>query len=495
MNKRFRSVKTKAVAVSDESWEKVKAFMVTPDKFQRDDVRIFEALLAHNFIDRDKERFSKPTLQSMADTIIGKQVLQHHAKWTDGVGRFVDAKLQKMTMDETLKLIGSQSDKKVREKLARIEQADGGLFWMNVQYYMLAKDPLVEKIDSGIIGDMSISFVPVIRKEIRQDEKDREPLWTEFQDSEEQITEAIEGSLVFLGAQPGARVRKDANGKETEELDYYEDLAVWSTSYVNNLEDNCFAYVEDTGKKDDDGKTVPRNARHLPHHAAGNGASGTGGTVDLPHLRNALARVDQTNAVTDTITTEELRAKAKAHLLAHAKKLGIGEGADEEENFDPNKNTKGREMITLKMLGAEYVVEAEKAESIEAAEKAVADAIKALTDEKEALTKQVADLEKERDENKANAEEAKKVLDTANEYKQSLVDEAIKYGSLADLIAQNEVDAKKEAFAALTIAELKEKISEYKKVFDKLNPGKSTIETTTPKVEPKNVANYIAPVK
>lgn len=48
-------------------------------------------------------------------------------------------------------------------------------------------------------------------------------------------------------------------------------------------------------------------------------------TVDLPHLRNALARVNQIQPITASITAEELRQKALAHLQAHAKRLGIGE--------------------------------------------------------------------------------------------------------------------------------------------------------------------------
>jgi hypothetical protein len=39
--------------------------------------------------------------------------------------------------------------------------------------------------------------------------------------------------------------------------------AAWTTQYVNNLPDECFAYIESGGKKDAEGKTVPRSLRHL----------------------------------------------------------------------------------------------------------------------------------------------------------------------------------------------------------------------------------------
>jgi hypothetical protein len=410
-NKTFAAAQIKSVDITDAQWEKVKSFMVSPEKFNREDVRVFEGLLAHNFIDRDKERFSKPTLQSLADTIVGKQVLMHHEKWSDGVGRFVDSRLEKMSLDQTMQVIGAHPDKKIREKLARIEQADGGLYWMVVDYYMSANNPKVREIELGIIGDMSISFKPVAMKEIRADEKDRYPMWLEYQDTEDESTEAIEGSLVFLGAQNGARTRKDAG----------ED------KFLSLLMDE-FA------------------------------------DVDPDKIKQVL---------TDT--------------------------------FKP----KGNEMITLKMLGAEYVVEADKAETIEAVQTAVDSAVDAVKAEKDELTNKLAAAETERDalkaerdqakaeadQAKADSAEAQKVLNEAKEYRESLIEETIKYGCLVDLIAQADVEAKKAAFDKLTVAELKEKLAEYKKIFDKLNPGKGVLGDTPVKSEPKNMNNYVAPVK
>ena len=62
--------------------------------------------------------------------------------------------------------------------------------------------------------------------------------------------------------------------------------AVWDTRYVDDLSDDCFAYIEPGGKKDDQGKTVPRSLRHLPFKNAE-------GEIDHDHLVNASARVKQ----------------------------------------------------------------------------------------------------------------------------------------------------------------------------------------------------------
>ena len=60
--------------------------------------------------------------------------------------------------------------------------------------------------------------------------------------------------------------------------------AVWSTSYKNNLPDSAFLYIESGGKKDDEGKTVPRTLRHFPY-------KDSNGKIDIIHLRNAIARI------------------------------------------------------------------------------------------------------------------------------------------------------------------------------------------------------------
>jgi len=86
----------------------------------------------------------------------------------------------------------------------------------------------------------------------------------------------------------------------------------WTTAYINDLPDSCFAYIEPGGKKDNKDKTVPRSLRHLPY-------KDENGKVDLPHLRNALARLSQSNL------SAEAKAKARAKLIAAAKEHGVGE--------------------------------------------------------------------------------------------------------------------------------------------------------------------------
>lgn len=81
--------------------------------------------------------------------------------------------------------------------------------------------------------------------------------------------------------------------------------AVWTAAYVNSLPDSAFLYVESGGSKDGEGKTTPRSLRHFPYKDAS-------GAVDLPHLRNALARIPQSNLPQDV--KDRLTAKAQRIL-------------------------------------------------------------------------------------------------------------------------------------------------------------------------------------
>lgn len=78
--------------------------------------------------------------------------------------------------------------------------------------------------------------------------------------------------------------------------------ATWSGAQANDLPDSAFLYVEPGGKKDGDGKTVPRSLRHFPYKNAQGG-------VDLPHLRNALARIPQANIPADKKASLTKRAQ------------------------------------------------------------------------------------------------------------------------------------------------------------------------------------------
>lgn len=83
--------------------------------------------------------------------------------------------------------------------------------------------------------------------------------------------------------------------------------AEWSARYVNDLGDGSFLHISPGGEKDAEGKTTPRSLRHFPVKDAD-------GAVDLPHLRNAIARIPQS-------TAPGLDADAKRALQEEARRM------------------------------------------------------------------------------------------------------------------------------------------------------------------------------
>lgn len=142
---------------------------------------------------------------------------------------------------------------------------------------------------------------------------------------------------VIAGQEQGF-VRMSIDGKETEcdvllpvdedianlltaleaEDEKYE-LAVWTQKYVNSLKDSCFLFIEPGGTKDKEGKTVPRSLRHFPVYD-------DGGKVDVPHLRNALARIPQSNVPDAAKKTALAKAKRLASKYLKSSKMAFAVG-------------------------------------------------------------------------------------------------------------------------------------------------------------------------
>lgn len=91
--------------------------------------------------------------------------------------------------------------------------------------------------------------------------------------------------------------------------------AEWSAAYRNDLPDSAFFYIEPGGEKLD-GKTEPRSLRKLPYRDAS-------GAIDLPHLRNALARLDQTDLPAST--QARIRSEARRMLEEETAKKSVAE--------------------------------------------------------------------------------------------------------------------------------------------------------------------------
>lgn len=158
---------------------------ITPE-----DVLICSAKLAHDQYDRSHERFTKAYLDRFAETLPGKALMQGHNYDSKPSGRWFDANVQ--------------------------QDATG--YYLAAKFYVNAKSDLAEEIRLGIAKDVSIGFIPDSRtcdlcsKDFETDCQH----WpgTDYEGRKCTLTysgdttrvEALEGSLVWLGCQPGAQV-------------------------------------------------------------------------------------------------------------------------------------------------------------------------------------------------------------------------------------------------------------------------------------------------
>lgn len=144
---------------------------------------------------------------------------------------------------------------------------------------------------------------------------------------------------------------------------------VWTRNHINNLPDSAFALILPGGTKED-GKTTPRSLRKFPHHRMD-------GSIDLPHLRNANARVPQSDL------TEEQKQKALAHLEKHKKAVGIGGVAEETTVREQDDASEAPPEVSFE-VAPEPTMD-ELIESIEDAIGEINDAFDALVERVEAL--------------------------------------------------------------------------------------------------------------
>ena len=139
---------------------------------------------------------------------------------------------------------------------------------------------------------------------------------------------------------------------------------IWTRQYINNLPDSAFAVVY----KENDQLT-----RRFPHHQAN-------GNVDLPHLRNANARLPQSEI------PNEYKRQAMKHLAIHKKKLGIGNFAEEAKLLE-QEGDDGTAAVQFE-VSPEPIID-ELIASVEDVVEQFNDAIEALTNRLDGLEKAV----------------------------------------------------------------------------------------------------------
>ncbi len=161
-----------------------------------EEVLVVNALLAHTRKDRSHEKFTKAYLDRFAETLPGKGLLIGHNYEHSPVGRWIDAEVRAAGNDHEL----------------------------HAKFYVKSTSDMAGDIRLGIAKDVSIGFIPDQRlcdlcgKDYESGYSSREgcqhQAGTEYDGKLCELTyggdtrkvEALEGSLVWLGCQPGAGV-------------------------------------------------------------------------------------------------------------------------------------------------------------------------------------------------------------------------------------------------------------------------------------------------
>lgn len=205
---RAKSLSLRIKSAGDPSSEQLDAIhQYTLADMSAEQLYVRTFVIAHNGIDRDREAFDEALLADFARTLPGKGLfVKHPNDWGNadrgapGEGRWFAARLDRMSLDEARKIL-REPDLKFPPgvQTAVLLLADG--------YMVRTPDnaALLLKIDAGVVGDVSVGFTAKDYERITDEQGNELNAWRLLGPGE-----ALEASLVWLGAQPGARAIKHA---------------------------------------------------------------------------------------------------------------------------------------------------------------------------------------------------------------------------------------------------------------------------------------------
>lgn len=197
-------IKAAGVEVTPEILAKINIYTLKP--MTPDEVYVRKYLMAHNSVDRDNERFPEALLDDFARTLSGKSFLIGHNRSGPGVGLFFDASTEDLTPEQFKSITGE--DARLPEGVDKVKIVWGWTYLVKAAF----NEMMIANIDAGIYRHASIGFKASDIKPVKG-QYDNILYWEYVPPGE-----ALEGSIVWLGAQPGATAQKKAGGSE-EDID------------------------------------------------------------------------------------------------------------------------------------------------------------------------------------------------------------------------------------------------------------------------------------
>ncbi len=205
-------VAAQGAEVTPEILAKVNKFALR--ELTADEIFVRKYLMAHNAVDRDNERFSEALLDDFTKTFPGKSFMVSHDRTTLAKGLFFNSLTEEMTPDQFTALTGEKARLPNGRPIVKVVW--GWIYMLKAQF----NEELISNIDAGIYRHASIGFrandIAPVKGQFDQ------ILYWEYSPP----GEALEGSIVWLGAQPGATAQKAATVTKTtpNKLKNWEDL-------------------------------------------------------------------------------------------------------------------------------------------------------------------------------------------------------------------------------------------------------------------------------
>lgn len=195
---------------SAEQLARIRAYTLAEIKPEQLYVRTYA--VAHNAIDRDSEAFSSAILADFARTLPGKGLHLRHPRGFDGdsgpaKGRWFEAEVVRMSFDEARALLREPGMQWLPD------ETDAAILMAGAYMVRTAGNAdLLLEIDAGVAGDVSIGFAGKSPERAR-DAAGRELNVFRWNGP----GTALEASLVWLGAQPGARAIKHVQPQQQKQ--------------------------------------------------------------------------------------------------------------------------------------------------------------------------------------------------------------------------------------------------------------------------------------
>ncbi|MDA8104747.1 MAG: hypothetical protein M0Z71_05150 [Nitrospiraceae bacterium] len=223
-----------AVTVTVTQLQKINSYALAELKPEEIYVRRF--LIAHNGVDRDNERFPEDCLDGFMQTLPGKSVLRGHNRNEMPCGLFFDAYKETMSPAQFLSVTGEKIN--LPDSILQAQALYGWVYFLRND---TTKD-LIASMDAGILRYVSIGFRAADRREVRGEAN--QAVYEEYVAP----AEALEGSIVWLGAQPGA-VIKGADGLK-KPVSRGDDYLIPDAEVVNKEADNPLGFDDEARGKE-----------------------------------------------------------------------------------------------------------------------------------------------------------------------------------------------------------------------------------------------------